>query len=178
MAVDREVCPNNLAPTNSTLTTLALGDALAVALMEERQFRPADFARFHPGGSLGRRLLTRVRDVMHKNNLPVVSIGTSMAETVTVMNKGRLGIAVVEDAGKVAGIVTDGDLRRAIAAGTDLMATLCDDVMSHAPKSIGPGEMFTDAEALMLENKINSLLVVNDAKALEGVLQIYDITQK
>ncbi|MGD8678659.1 MAG: KpsF/GutQ family sugar-phosphate isomerase [Chromatiales bacterium] len=175
MAVEREVCPNNLAPTNSTLTTLALGDAIAVALIEERQFNPGDFARFHPGGSLGRRLLTRVRDVMHTPPLPVVEPGTSMLDTIAVMNKGRLGTAIVAEEGRVLGIITDGDLRRAIAAGIDLQNTNCDTVMTTTPKTIDGNERFAEAEQVMLENKINSLVVVNEDGKLSGILQIYDI---
>jgi arabinose-5-phosphate isomerase len=175
MAVEREVCPNNLAPTNSTLTTLALGDALAVALMEERQFQPADFARFHPGGSLGRRLLTRVRDVMHKPPLPVVEPGTPMLETVSVMNEGRLGIAIIARDRQVSGLITDGDLRRAIARGTDFLTRPCDDIMTRTPVTVDQDDMFADAEQMMLARKINSLLVVDEAEALVGVLQIYDL---
>ena len=175
MAVEREVCPNNLAPTNSTLTTLALGDALAVALMEERDFQSSDFARFHPGGSLGRRLLTRVKDVMHKPPLPVVAPGSSMLDTVSVMNEGRLGIAVVAREGEVQGIITDGDLRRAIAKGTDFLTRPCDDIMTRNPVIVRDSEMFAEAEAMMMQRKINSLLVVDDAGVLAGVLQIYDM---
>ena len=176
MAVEREVCPNNLAPTNSTLTTLALGDTLAVVLMEERQFESADFARFHPGGSLGRRLLTRVRDVMHRPPLPVVRPGASMLETVSAMNEGRLGIAIVAQEGEIQGIITDGDLRRAIAKGTDFLARPCDEIMTRHPLTVGESEMFAEAEAMMMERKINSLLVVDAAGTLTGVLQIYDMT--
>ena len=175
MAVEREVCPNNLAPTNSTLTTLALGDAIAVALIEERQFNPGDFARFHPGGSLGRRLLTKVSDVMHTPPLPVVTPGTSMLETISVMNKGRLGTAVVAEDDRVLGIITDGDLRRAIARGIDVRNTNCDSIMTTTPKTIDGSERFAEAEQVMLENKINSLVVVNEDGKLSGILQIYDI---
>jgi len=178
MAVEREVCPNNLAPTNSTLTTLALGDALAVALMEERCFQPADFARFHPGGSLGKRLLTRVRDVMHSPPLPVVAPGTRMLETVSMMNEGRLGIAIVADRKQVMGIITDGDLRRAIAKGTDFLLQPCDNIMTRTPATVSQDEMFADAERMMMARKINSLIVVNDAGELTGVLQIYDLNGK
>lgn len=176
IAVEREVCPNNLAPTNSTLTTLAMGDALAVALMEERQFQSVDFARFHPGGSLGRRLLTRVSDVMHKPPLPVVDSGTTMLEAVSVMNEGRLGILIVSEAGKVLGIITDGDLRRAITKGTDFLFGPCDDIMTRTPVTVRDEGMFADAEQLMLRKKINTLLVVDADDNLAGVLQIYDMT--
>ena len=176
MSVEREACPNNLAPTNSTLTTLALGDALAVALMKERQFEAGDFARFHPGGSLGKRLLTKVRDVMHEPPLPVVASGTSMRETISVMNEGRLGIAIVADADdRVMGIITDGDLRRAIAGDSDFISDVCDAIMTSTPQTIREDERFATAEQIMLERKINSLIVVNAGGKLVGVLQIYDL---
>ena len=175
MSVDREACPNNLAPTNSTLTTLAIGDALAVALMEERQFKPGDFARFHPGGSLGRRLLTQVKDVMHKSPLPVVAPGTSLLETIGIMNKGRLGTAIVVADNRVLGIITDGDLRRAIAQGETFFSNNCDDIMTTTPVTIDQNERFATAEKIMLERKINSLVVVDEQQQLSGILQIYDL---
>ncbi|KHF26077.1 KpsF/GutQ family sugar-phosphate isomerase [Solemya velum gill symbiont] len=175
MKVDREVCPNNLAPTNSTLTTLALGDALAVALMEERQFEPGDFARFHPGGSLGRRLLTRVRDVMHINKLPLVKPGTPVPETIAVMNEGRLGVAIIVEDGDIRGLITDGDLRRALIEGADSLQKNCDEIMTSTPITIDADERFADAESIMLDRKINSLLVTDRDGKLAGVLQIYDL---
>ncbi|MEA3303920.1 MAG: KpsF/GutQ family sugar-phosphate isomerase [Pseudomonadota bacterium] len=175
MSVDREACPNNLAPTNSTLTTLAIGDALAVALMEERQFQPGDFARFHPGGSLGRRLLTQVKDVMHMPPLPVVAPGTSMLETIGVMNEGRLGTTVVVSDNRVMGIITDGDLRRAMAQGESFFTRRCDDIMTTTPITIDQEERFATAEQIMLEKKINSLVVVDEQQHLSGILQIYDL---
>ncbi|MEN8174703.1 MAG: KpsF/GutQ family sugar-phosphate isomerase [Pseudomonadota bacterium] len=178
IAVEREVCPNNLAPTNSTLTTLALGDALAVTLMEERDFQSTDFARFHPGGSLGKRLLTRVRDVMHRPPLPVAAPGTPMLEVVTVMNEGRLGIAVIAEDGRVVGIITDGDLRRAIARGTQFLTSPCDEIMTRDPVAVSEDEMFADAEQLMMRRKINSLLVQDGEGRLSGVLQIYDMGER
>ncbi|HBH35204.1 MAG TPA: KpsF/GutQ family sugar-phosphate isomerase [Gammaproteobacteria bacterium] len=175
MSVDREACPNNLAPTNSTLTTLAIGDALAVALMEERQFQPGDFARFHPGGSLGRRLLTQVKDVMHKPPLPVVAPGTSLLETIGIMNKGRLGTAIVVADNQVLGIITDGDLRRAISQGETFFSNNSDDIMTTTPVTIDQNERFATAEQIMLERKINSLVVVDEQRQLSGILQIYDL---
>ncbi len=175
MSVDREACPNNLAPTNSTLTTLAIGDALAVALMEERQFKPGDFARFHPGGSLGRRLLTQVKDVMHKSPLPVVAPGTSLLDTIGIMNKGRLGTAIVVADNQVLGIITDGDLRRAIAQGETFFSNNSDDIMTTTPVTIDQNERFATAEKIMLERKINSLVVVDEQQQLSGILQIYDL---
>ena len=175
MSVDREACPNNLAPTNSTLTTLAIGDAIAVALMEERQFKPGDFARFHPGGSLGRRLLTQVKDVMHKPPLPIVAPGTSLLETIGIMNNGRLGTAIVVADNQVLGIITDGDLRRAIAQGETFFSNNSDDIMTTTPITIDQNERFATAEKIMLERKINSLVVVDEQQQLSGILQIYDL---
>ncbi len=175
MSVDREACPNNLAPTNSTLTTLAIGDALAVVLMEERQFQPGDFARFHPGGSLGRRLLTQVKDVMHEPPLPVVAPGTSMIETIGVMNKGRVGTAIVVAGSEVMGIITDGDLRRAMTQGESFFSKNCDDIMTTTPITVDQNELFATAEQIMLERKINSLVVVDEQQQLSGILQIYDL---
>ena len=175
MSVDREACPNNLAPTNSTLTTLAIGDAIAVALMEERQFKPGDFARFHPGGSLGRRLLTQVKDVMHKPPLPIVAPGTSLLETIGIMNNGRLGTAIVVADNQVLGIITDGDLRRAIAQGETFFSNNSDDIMTTTPITIDQNERFATAEKIMLKRKINTLVVVDEQQQLSGILQIYDL---
>ncbi|MEN8213581.1 MAG: KpsF/GutQ family sugar-phosphate isomerase [Pseudomonadota bacterium] len=175
MTVAREACRINLAPTNSTLTTLAIGDALAIALMEERQFEPGDFARFHPGGSLGRRLLTKVKDVMHKPPLPVVAPGTSMPDTIAIMNQGRLGTAIVVADNGVKGIITDGDLRRAMAQGESFFTQRCDDIMTTTPVTIDQDERFATAEQIMLERKINSLVVVDEQQQLCGILQIYDL---
>jgi arabinose-5-phosphate isomerase len=142
--------------------------------MEERQFQPGDFARFHPGGSLGRRLLTQVKDVMHKSPLPVVAPGISMLETIGIMNKGRLGTAIVVSDNEVLGIITDGDLRRAMAQGESFFSKSCDDIMTTTPITVDQNELFATAEQVMLERKINSLVVV-DEQQLSGILQIYDL---
>ena len=124
ISVEREVCPNNLAPTTSTLATMAMGDALAVALIEAIQFKPMDFARYHPGGSLGRKLLTRVRDVMH-SPAPIVRSDTSFHDCLLVMTRSRLGMTVVMDDNKLVGIVTDGDLRRALLENAGIINESC-----------------------------------------------------
>lgn len=171
--VDRETCPNNLAPTTSTTATLVMGDALAVTLMQLKQFRPQDFAVFHPGGSLGRRLLTRVRDVMH-GHFPSNHPGDDIREVITAMTRGRLGLTVVIEDGVLQGIITDGDLRRAIYANGDFASLSAADIMSRSPLSIADTEMFAEAEVIMNKAKVSSLLVMDSDRKLVGVLKIFD----
>ena len=173
VSVEREACPNNLAPTTSTMTTLAIGDALAVALIERRRFMPADFARFHPGGSLGRRLLTRVRDVMHTRNLPTVRPDEPMQSVIWAMTRGRLGLALVMEDGALRGIITDGDLRRALIALCDLQKTTAAEVMTRSPLTAHEDELLAEAESRMIEAKVSNLVVVDDAGTVVGVVQIY-----
>ena len=176
VAVEREACILHLAPTSSTTAQLALGDALACALMKLRNFSSMDFARLHPGGSLGRRLLMTVGNVMRKHDLPVVDEQTSASEMIHAISKGGLGLIVVQRGEEILGIVTDGDIRRAMesrqAAFFDIHPM---DIASRSPKSIAPTEKLIEAEKMMTEHKVNSLLVVDDAKRLVGVIQIYDI---
>ena len=172
--VEREVCPNNLAPTTSTLATMGMGDALAVALIKERNFQAEDFARYHPGGSLGRRLLTKVSDVMHTKNLPVVSMDTPLREAVVSISEGRLGLVVIIENDQVKGIVTDGDLRRALVNQVDMNQANIGDIMTHNPVSIAPDMMLVDAESLMREKKIKALIVADQDKHLIGILEIFD----
>ncbi len=172
--VEREVCPNNLAPTTSTLATMGMGDALAVALIKERNFQAEDFARYHPGGSLGRRLLTKVSDVMHAQKLPVISKDTPLREAVLAISEGRLGLVVIVENDQVTGIVTDGDLRRALVKQVDINKANISEVMTKNPISILPEMMLVDAEALMLENKIKALIVTDGNKHIMGILEIFD----
>jgi len=172
--VEREVCPNNLAPTTSTLATMGMGDALAVALIKERNFQAEDFARYHPGGSLGRRLLTRVSDVMHTKNLPVITADASLKETVLTISEGRLGLVVVTDRKQVRGIVTDGDLRRALVKKVDMNQAEVKDIMTQNPVTIVPDMMLIDAESLMMEKKIKALVVTDERKNMLGILEIFD----
>ncbi|MCP3850096.1 MAG: KpsF/GutQ family sugar-phosphate isomerase [Gammaproteobacteria bacterium] len=172
--VEREVCPNNLAPTTSTLATMGMGDALAVALIKERNFQAEDFARYHPGGSLGRRLLTKVSDVMHAQKLPVISKDTPLSEAVLTISEGRLGLVVIVENDQVTGIVTDGDLRRALVKQVDINKANISEVMTKNPISILPEMMLVDAEALMLENKIKALIVTDGDKHIMGILEIFD----
>lgn len=175
IAIDREVCPNNLAPTTSTTMTIAMGDALAVALMQCRDFQPQDFARFHPGGSLGRKLLTRVSDLMHKDNLPFCSPETSLQDAIAVMTKGRKGVVLIKEGERLAGIFTDGDLRRAMlkdAAG--MLSKTMSELMTANPKTISQDTMIVEAEERMLRDKITLLVAVDDNKNVVGLLEIYD----
>lgn len=174
IAVPQEACPHQLAPTSSTTATLVMGDALAVALMEARDFQPHDFARFHPGGSLGRKLLVRVKHEMTSNNLPMVKADASVSEVIHTMNEGRLGLCIV-DGGR--GIITDGDLRRHMEQDTQgFMNKTAADLMGTAPKTISGEARLNEAEELMNQYKITSLLV-EEAGKIVGVIQIYDLNR-
>lgn len=175
VSVAREACNNNLAPTSSTTNTLVMGDALAVVLSAKSNFQPEDFARFHPGGSLGRRLLTRVCDVMHKDSLPVCRPDATFRDVVHEINRGRLGLALVMEAGELLGIITDGDVRRAFDSDTDYRAIRASSIMTPDPKSVGPLVRFADAEEQLRAAKISGLVVKEDGGKVVGVLQIYDI---
>jgi len=175
VTVKKEACPLQLAPTSSTTATLVMGDALAVALMKQRDFQDTDFAQFHPGGSLGRRLLTRVEGVMTKENLPVVGKETSVKELIQIISSARLGLAIVVESKSIIGIVTDGDIRRAMESLEEKFFRLsAEELMSKRPKCIDKREKLTIVQKLMIELKVNSLLVV-DKKELVGVVQIYDL---
>lgn len=175
IAVKKEACPLQLAPTSSTTATLAMGDAIAVALMRARKFKPDDFALFHPGGSLGRKLLTRVGDLMVSNNLPIVSPESEFNELVDVMTSGKLGLCIVLENEKLVGIITDGDLRRALRANDkprfDFKAK---EIMSESPKTIEANAMASEAEELMLKHKIKEIVVTQDEKIV-GIIQLYAI---
>ena len=171
IAVPKEACPLQLAPTSSTTATLVMGDALAIALMQARNFKPQDFARFHPGGSLGRKLLTKVKHQM-RNQLPIVSANAPMKEVIHTMSDGRLGLCIV---GEGEGIITDGDLRRHLDTNpAELMNLRARDIMTPKPKSIQADAKLCDAEEMMNKLKITSLLV-EEAGQLIGVIQIYDL---
>tara|TARA_B100001057_G_scaffold340094_1_gene340903 strand:+ start:2579 stop:3520 length:942 start_codon:yes stop_codon:yes gene_type:complete len=174
ISVDREACPLNLAPTTSSLNSLVLGDALAVALMEARGFAETDFANTHPGGTLGRRLLTRVRDKMCTENLPFVDPKASVQNALMVMTEGRLGLALVGNADNLVGVITDGDLRRLLVKRVDIAVTAVSDVASPMPLTIGPDELMDAAEAKMLESRVQCLVVVNDVGHVDGVIQVFE----
>src|SRR5690606_12889397 len=176
--VEREACPHNLAPTASTTAALALGDALAVAVLEARGFGPDDFARSHPGGALGRRLLTTVADVMRTGaDLAMVGPGASLADAVLEVTRKRMGMtAVVDDHGRIHGSVTDGDSRRLLEAGRsgDFRTIPVDDVMTRGPVLIGPGALAAEAVRIMEDRRISQLLVVADDR-LVGALTLLDL---
>ena len=177
-AVDAEACPLGLAPTASTTAALALGDALALALLDARGFSVEDFARAHPGGALGRRLLTRVRDVMRTGReLPTVSVDATLGEAVVEMSGKGMGMtAIVERNGHVAGIFTDGDLRRCLDRVDDLKAVHVAGVMTRTPRTIGPDRLAIDCVDLMeTPPKVMALLVVGDDGRLEGALHLHDL---
>jgi arabinose-5-phosphate isomerase len=173
--VPREACAINLAPTSSTTATLVMGDALAIALSVERNFQPEDFARFHPGGALGRKLLTTVADVMRINSLPICQKSTKFRDVIHIVNKGRLGIALVVEEGRLSGLITDGDIRRAFDNTDEYKNLYAKDIMTKSPKTIAPNVRLSDAESIMLDNKISSLVVVDEEQSIQGVLQIYNI---
>lgn len=176
VCVKEEACILRLAPTTSTTAQIAMGDALAVALMKAREFTAMDFARFHPGGSLGRRLLMRVGNVMRKNDLPVVSADCSATEMIHKMSRGGLGLIIIMEGEKIAGIVTDGDVRRAMESRqAEFFNIRAIDIATRSPKSINANAKLVEAEKLMTSYKVNSLLVTDDNDALVGVIQIYDI---
>jgi arabinose-5-phosphate isomerase len=175
--VAEEACPLGLAPTASTTAALALGDALAVALLDARGFGAEDFARSHPGGALGRMLLTHVRDVMRSGDaMPVVSETATFTEAILEMSKKGMGMtAVVNSRRQVAGILTDGDLRRALEKLSDLRAALVTQVMTCSPRTIGPDHLAVEAVEMMENHKINQLLVVATEQRLIGALNMHDL---
>ena len=176
IAVDKEACPLFLAPTSSTTATLVMGDALAVTLMKLRDFKEENFAKFHPGGSLGRRLLTTVGDVMKKKNLPIISSQAAIKEVIQRISEGKLGLVVIIDNNKIIGIITDGDIRRTMESREkDFFNLKAEDLMSIHPKLIYDTDKLILASNIMSKHKINSLLVVNKSNDLVGVVQVYDI---
>jgi arabinose-5-phosphate isomerase len=176
-AVAEEACPLNLAPTASTTATLALGDALAVALLDARGFGADDFARSHPGGALGRRLLTHVRDVMRPaETVPAVAPDAPLTDALLAMTAGGMGMtAVTADAAQPIGIFTDGDLRRALEKGCDVRSARLADVMTRNPRSIGPDALAVEAAELMERMRISQLLVVGKDGHLLGALTTHDL---
>ncbi len=170
IAVPEEACPLQLAPTSSTTATLAMGDALTICLMEERNFKPENFARFHPGGSLGRRLLGKVRDEMISGDLPVVMPTTSFKDVINTISSGQLGVAVITNSPEVA-IITDGDLRRAMEAnGKEVFELTAIDIATFNPVSTSPEVSIQAAFKLMDDKKVNALLVF-EAGSLVGLLK-------
>lgn len=179
ISVEKEACPLNLAPTASTTVTLALGDALAVALLDLRGFKEEDFARSHPGGALGRRLLTHVHDVMRSGErVPKVPVDATLLQALEEMTKKGMGMtAIVDAADRPVGVFTDGDLRRMFERVQDFTQVAIRDVMHAQPRSIGPDRLAVDAVAVMEQHRINQMLVVDLDGKLVGALHIHDLTQ-
>lgn len=178
VAVAEEACPHGLAPTSSTTVSLALGDALAVALLEARGFSPEDFARSHPAGSLGRRLLVKIDDLMHRGDaLPAVRADASVTEALLEMSQKRLGMtAVVDERMALLGVFTDGDLRRALAAGPiDFSQTPVGSLMVRNPKTVAAGQLAVEAAHMLERHRINGLLVLDADGRLVGALNLHDL---
>jgi arabinose-5-phosphate isomerase len=176
VSVAEEACPLNLAPTASTTATLAIGDALAVSLLEARGFTSQDFARSHPGGALGRKLLLHVSDIMRKgDDLPVVSPDARLADGLVIMSKKGLGMCVIVEDGRKLGVFTDGDLRRALDARADVHHTTMREVMVTPGKSVQPQELAAEAAHLMEKHSITALPVVDAAGVLVGALNVHDL---
>jgi len=172
--VEREACPLNLAPTSSTTAQLVMGDALAVALMQVRGFKPKDFAQFHPGGSLGRRLLTTAQDVMHHDDLPIIPKEMHLGEAIILVSKGKLGLGVSLENDRVVGLITDGDIRRAMERWqAEFFNHTVEDIMTRTPKSVSPSTKITEIQKIMQANKIHTVLVVDDDNHLLGVVDHY-----
>ena len=176
--IDHEACPLNLAPTSSTTVAMAVGDALACVLMEMRNFQAKDFAMYHPGGSLGSKLLTRVRDVMYTDNLPIISPDMRLSDALLSISNGKLGLGVVMDhpGGDIEGIITDGDIRRAVEGAQDnFINVTVEQAMTKNPKTICPDAKLTVIQQMFKKHKIHSLLVVDDNKKLIGIVDYFAI---
>ncbi|MAY56792.1 MAG: D-arabinose 5-phosphate isomerase [Gammaproteobacteria bacterium] len=178
-SVTKEACPLGQAPTASTTVALVLGDALAMALLEAKGFTEEDFAFSHPGGRLGRRLLLKVRDIMHSgDSIPRVKAGTLLKDALFEISSKGLGMTtVVDDSGRLQGVFTDGDLRRTLDAGKDITRTLITDVMSVNGKTVSVDAMATEAARLMEENRIYTLVVLDDNQQLSGIIRMHDLLQ-
>ena len=173
--VEKEACPLNLAPTSSTTAALAMGDALAVALMQVRNFKPRDFAQFHPGGELGRRLLTTAEDVMRSDELPILPEEMHLGEAIILVSKGKLGLGIsLNSANEVEGIITDGDIRRAMEKWqAEFFNHTVADIMTRTPKMVAPNTKITEVQKVMNKYKVHSVLVVDEQKHLLGVVDHY-----
>ncbi len=171
VGIRQEACPLNLAPTSSTTATLAMGDALACALIEKRQFKERDFARFHPGGTLGKRLLTKAHDIMRSDEMPTISPEMPLGEAVIHVSKGRLGLCVIIEDDHIQGIITDGDIRRAMQNLKERFFNVpVSEVMTHNPKCVGPDTKISEIQRVMQENKIHAVLVVDEEHHLLGIV--------
>ncbi|ERT61333.1 sugar isomerase, KpsF/GutQ family [Prevotella sp. BV3P1] len=173
-SVKKEACPLNLAPTSSTTAALAMGDALAIALMMVRDFKPNDFAQFHPGGELGKRLLTTASDVMRSDNLPVIPKEMHLGEAIIHVSKGKLGLGVSLESERVVGLITDGDIRRAMEKWqAQFFNKTVSDIMTTSPKTVSPNTKITEIQTIMHKYKIHTVLVVDGDDHLLGIVDHY-----
>jgi arabinose-5-phosphate isomerase len=175
--VEKEACPNNLAPTSSTTAQLVMGDALAICLLELKNFTSKDFAKYHPGGALGKKLYLRVNDLINKNELPKVNPSTPIKKVIIEISKKRLGTTAVIENNKIVGIITDGDLRRMLETNNDISHLIAKDIMSKNPKTINSNEMAINALKLLEENNITQILV-EDNSVFVGVVHLHDLLKE
>ena len=174
VSVTKEACPLNLAPTSSTTATLAMGDALAVALMEKRNFRPQDFAQFHPGGELGKRLLTTAGDVMRTEEMPLITPEMHLGEAIILVSKGKLGLGIAQRNGEIAGLITDGDIRRAMEKWkAQFFDKTVADIMTTRPKTVLTDTKISEVQGIMNRYKVHSVLVTDGHNHLLGVVDHY-----
>ena len=174
VSVSKEACPLNLAPTSSTTATLAMGDALAVALMEKRNFRPQDFAQFHPGGELGKRLLTTAGDVMRTEEMPLITPEMHLGEAIILVSKGKLGLGIAQRNGEIAGLITDGDIRRAMEKWkAQFFDKTVADIMTTRPKTVLTDTKISEVQGIMNRYKVHSVLVTDGHNHLLGVVDHY-----
>lgn len=174
VSVKKEACPLNLAPTSSTTAALAMGDALAIALMQVRKFKPKDFAQFHPGGELGKRLLTTAADVMRSEDMPILPVDMRLGEAIILVSKGKLGLGVSLEDDRVVGLITDGDIRRAMERWqAEFFDHTVGDIMTHEPKTVYPTTKITEVQRIMHRHKIHTVLVVDKEKHLLGIVDHY-----
>jgi sugar isomerase, kpsF/gutQ family len=172
--VEKEACPLNLAPTSSTTAALVMGDALAIALMRVRNFKPQDFAQFHPGGELGKRLLTTAQDVMRSDELPIIPKDMHLGEAIIHVSKGKLGLGVSLDNGKVIGLITDGDIRRAMERWqAEFFDHTVSDIMTREPKIVLPTTKITEIQQIIQQNKVHTVLVCDEERHFLGVVDHY-----
>jgi len=176
--VEKEACPNNLAPTTSTTAQLVMGDALAVCLLKLKGFSSTDFAKYHPGGALGKRLYLRVSDLIKNNEIPKVQKDSSISKVIVEITEKRLGVAAVIENDKIVGIITDGDIRRMLSKSTEISTLSANDIMSTNPKTISVDAMAIDALDALESNDITQILVTNDTGDYLGVIHLHDLIKK
>ncbi|WP_353138862.1 KpsF/GutQ family sugar-phosphate isomerase [Pseudopedobacter sp.] len=176
--IEAEACPLNLAPTTSTTAQLVLGDAIAICLLELRRFTSEDFAKFHPGGSLGKRLYLKVRDLSSQNDKPEVNLNSNIRQVILEITKKRLGITAVSENNYIKGVITDGDLRRMMEKFTYFDKLSAKDIMSSNPKTIHADELAVNALKIMRENNITQIVVIDDDNAYEGIIHLHDLLKE